>query len=142
MTVMSPLEFAFFALGYPLMGVFAYWWTRRDVIQIINELKADLPTSLNLLGKAMFKSVKSSEGAALSADTRLDKGLASRMVDDFLGSQSPLAKMALDYGKESIPYLREHPELLPQLITYAREFFGQKAPQSSNNRERFLGLGK
>ena len=122
------------------MGYFAYWKARKDTIQLINELKNDLPTSIELLGKAMWKSVKGGIGATASAESRLDQGLARRMTDDFLSSQSPWAKMLLDYGKESIPYLKEHPELITQLLPMVQQFFGQKGGQRLNNSEPYLGL--
>lgn len=125
------------------MGSGVYWKARKDTIKLVNELKNDLPTALTLLGKAMGKTSRAIDAAGASAEARIDKGLATRMMDDFLESQSPWAKMLLDYGKNSIPYLKEHPELITQIVPLAQQFFGARAgegQQRTNKKEPFLGL--
>ena len=128
------------------MGSVAYWKVRKDTIQMIDELKKDLPTTVDLLGKSLFKSVKGSRAAEDSQGVRLDKAVGERLLNDFLESQSPLAKIALDYGKQTIPFLREHPEALEYALPYIQKFFGgglglPGAP-AGNSKERNLGLGK
>lgn len=125
------------------MGSLGYWKARHDMVQIIDELKNDLPAFAGILGKSLFKSANATRAAEASAEARIDKGLSERMLDDFLNSQSPWAKMLVDYGKESIPYLKDHPELITQIIPLAQQFFGArsgKGGQFSNSSEPKLGL--
>ena len=129
------------------MGSFGYWKARKDMIQTINELKNDIPAFLGGLGKAMYRSVKSGQAGELSGDARLDKGLSERMLNDLLGSQSPWAKILLDYGKETIPYLKDHPELIMQIAPMIQQFLGPRGAmggekQPLSNTIFHPGLGK
>jgi len=138
-------QFGLLFIGFGGMGSVAYWKVRKDTIQMIDELKKDLPTAVDLLGKSLFKSVKGSNAAESANGVRMDKAVGERLLNDFLGSQPPLATMALDYGKETIPFLREHPVALEYALPYIQKFFGGGmclGSPAGNRKERNLGSGK
>ena len=91
---------------------------KKDAIQIINELKADVAAAPQIIGAQLAKSFSGQLGGLLSGSGRLDKGLASRLFNDFTKSQSPIAQWLIEYGKESIPFLQEHPELIAEVLPH------------------------
>lgn len=91
---------------------------KKDAIQIINELKADVAAAPQIIGAQLAKSFSGQLGGLLSGSGRLDKGLASRLFNDFTKSQSPIAQWLIEYGKESIPFLQDHPELIAEVLPH------------------------
>lgn len=96
--------------------------TKQDAIDILNELKKDLADAPEILGKVFATTLSKSIGGMISGDTRLDKGLATRVMADVVNSQDPLVQMVLGQAKNTLPFLNEHPELMPQVIGMIQKF--------------------
>ena len=120
--------------------------TKADAITVINELKQDLADAPEVLGQKFAQTLAKSFGGMLSGDSRLDKGLAKRMVEDFTTSQDPMVQMILGQAKNTLPYLSEQPELMPQVAGLIQKFlpnvFGNKSENSPSQgqKEKKLGL--
>lgn len=139
---MEWLQFTLLLLALGGMSSFGYLKARRDAIHIINELKSDLPAALGILGKSLAHSKNSMVAAAASADSRLDKAVSERLLSDFLNSQSPWAKLLLEYGKETVPFLQDHPEAIETLLPLIQKYLGAMGAKDLSSNEPFLGLKK